>query len=156
MPWRLFSSSFPMIPLGDCIHFLGSLAKMTFLLFRLSSPVSARQCLYRMQGRSIVYMQKTPEEYKGNVASEGITIAKFGASWCKPCQKSKTFIEELSNKFTSIKFIEIDVDELPQIADEEGVKSIPFYKFFKNGMLVQEHIGGDKDQLQELILKIQQ
>lgn len=106
-----------------------------------------------MQRRYIVKLVKTPDEYHAALKGSEYALAKFGASWCKPCQKSKVYVEELSAEHPDLLFMEVDVDELPQIADEEGVNSIPMYKVFKHGKAVDVHIGGDKQQLKELLEK---
>lgn len=111
--------------------------------------------LFMFQRRNIVKLVKTPDEYKAGIMAVDFVVAKFGASWCKPCQMSKAFVEELSEEHPELLFIEVDVDELPQIADEEGVKSIPMYKIYKHGKPVDIHIGGGKQQLKEVIEKHQ-
>ncbi|KAK1444003.1 hypothetical protein BgAZ_208790 [Babesia gibsoni] len=115
----------------------------------------AFRTLLNTQRRYIVKVVKTPEEYEAGLKVKDYALAKFSASWCKPCQKSKVFVEELSDEHPEFHFLEVDVDELPQIADEEGVKSIPMYKIFKHGKVIDIHIGGDKQQLKEVIQKCQ-
>ncbi|UVC49834.1 thioredoxin [Theileria orientalis] len=119
-----------------------------------------------IQKRFIVKSMETADEYKSMILQDKMVLAKFSASWCKPCQKAKPLVEELSNELTSLHFIEVDVDNLPQIADEEGVKTIPFFKLFKGGKLLDEitgfihftyldtyNLGCDKSQLRDLISK---
>ncbi|CDR93743.1 thioredoxin domain containing protein, putative [Babesia bigemina] len=109
--------------------------------------------LLRPQRRFVVKLAKNTDEYHASLKASELVIAKFGASWCKPCRKSKAFVEELSEEHPDVLFLEVDVDELPQIADEEGVNSIPMYKVFKYGKSIDVHIGGDKQQLKDLIAK---
>ncbi|UKJ90078.2 vacuolar ATP synthase [Theileria orientalis] len=140
-----------------------------FLNFRLVGipfrPLSG-SIFNTIQKRFIVKSMETADEYKSMILQDKMVLAKFSASWCKPCQKAKPVVEELSNELTSLNFIEVDVDNLPQIADEEGVKTIPFFKLFKGGKLLDEitglilftyldtyNLGCDKSQLRDLISK---
>ncbi|GIX63441.1 thioredoxin, putative [Babesia caballi] len=92
------------------------------------------------QRRTIVRVAASTEDYRATLKASEWVIAKFGATWCKPCQKSKAYIEELSQERPDLVFLEVDVDDLPQIADEEGVNSIPMYKVFKYGKAIDVHI----------------
>ncbi|GFE55159.1 thioredoxin [Babesia ovis] len=105
------------------------------------------------QRRHVVKLAKNTDEYHAALKGSEYVVAKFGASWCKPCQKAKVYIDELSEEHPDLLFLDVDVDELPQIADEEGVNSIPMYKLFKYGKAVDVHIGGDKQQLVDMIKK---
>ncbi|EDO08656.1 thioredoxin domain containing protein [Babesia bovis T2Bo] len=116
-------------------------------LFRLRAPFALTQ------HRHVVKLAKSTDEYHAALKASEYVVAKFGASWCKPCQKAKVYVEELSEEHPELLFLDVDVDELPQIADEEGVNSIPMFKMFKYGKAVDIHIGGDKQQLVDMIKK---
>ncbi len=52
----------------------------------------------------------------------GTAIVDFSAQWCGPCKMIGPFFEELSNKYTSLKFVKVDVDELEDVSSEVGVR----------------------------------
>jgi thioredoxin 1 len=62
-------------------------------------------------------------------------LIDFYAEWCGPCKNIAGSIQTLSNqsKFSSVKFIKVNIDNLPDIATGLKVKSIPTFMTFKNG-----------------------
>ncbi|MBI4008754.1 thioredoxin [Candidatus Roizmanbacteria bacterium] len=72
---------------------------------------------------------------------KGIVFIDFYADWCAPCRVTSPIIEELSNEFKEIKFIKIDVDQNPEIAQQYSIFSIPTFMIFKEGKLVSQFVG---------------
>ena len=77
----------------------------------------------------------TLDHYRSLIAS-GKVVVFFTASWCNPCKKLKQrFYPSLKQQYSqinSIVFVTIDVDENPEIAEAEGVTSLPTFKFYTN------------------------
>nr|CAI5866702.1 unnamed protein product [Callosobruchus analis] len=63
---------------------------------------------------------------------------KFGASWCGACKKLEPMYAEAAKKYPDIRFIEIDVDKLPDLASDIGVSSIPATFLLRNGQIVDQ------------------
>lgn len=42
-------------------------------------------------------------------------VVDFAASWCGPCKVIEPAVKAIANKFPSVEFAKIDVDELPVI-----------------------------------------
>ena len=53
------------------------------------------------------------------------TIIKMSAPWCIPCQQLKPIFDDVANSLTDVKFVEIDVEEHPDIASNYKVRGIP-------------------------------
>ena len=76
-------------------------------------------------------MFETKEEFRDFLknSDKEITIIKFTASWCGPCEKIKPLMTEIiqnyKNKEKHYRFIEIDVD-----------KCIEIYSFFKKRRMI--------------------
>ncbi|ORM41545.1 V-type proton ATPase subunit C 1-B [Babesia sp. Xinjiang] len=115
------SLSFNLLLITICLKMLLSSGR---IIWRSCVPVSFGQ------RRHVVKLAKNTEEYHAALKGSEFVLAKFGASWCKPCQKARVYVDELSEEYPNMLFLDVDVDELPQIADEEGVNSIPMYKIF--------------------------
>lgn len=79
--------------------------------------------------------QKDVSEYKG------IVFIDFYADWCAPCRVTSPIIEELSNEFSNIKFVKIDVDKNPELAQQYSIFSIPTFMIFKDGKLATQFVG---------------
>ncbi|VEN62134.1 unnamed protein product [Callosobruchus maculatus] len=78
-------------------------------------------------------------ELKNN--GDKLMAVKFGAEWCSACKKLQPMYVETANKFPDIRFIEIDVDKLPDLAAELGVSSIPATFLLRNGKVVDQVMG---------------
>ena len=50
------------------------------------------------------------------IKSDKPVIIDFWAAWCGPCQMMGPVIEELSEEFTDIKFVKLNVDMEPELA----------------------------------------
>ena len=65
----------------------------------------------------------TKETVKLTIATEK-AIVKFSVTWCGPCIAIKDKVQEIAENH-GFRLIEIDIDELPDIADEYKVTGIP-------------------------------
>ena len=91
--------------------------------------------------------QNFQEEIKNN-----LVLVDFYAVWCGPCKMMHPIIEEISKQFPDLKILKVDVDKHEEIAREYGIMSIPTLILFKNGNLVEKHVGFiAKEQLESLI-----
>jgi thioredoxin 1 len=88
---------------------------------------------------------KVPELTNGEFdkfIAEGIVLVDFFADWCMPCMMMAPVIDDLSEKFKGkIKIGKVDVAEEQGIATKFNVSSIPAFKIFKDGKLVEEFVG---------------
>ena len=70
-----------------------------------------------------------------------ISVKKFSASWCGPCQTLKPVFEEVKRGYSNVKFEDIDVDENFELAAQYGVRSVPTVVIEKNGVEVSRFSG---------------
>jgi len=70
-----------------------------------------------------------------------ITVKKFSASWCGPCQALRPIFEEVKVRYSNVKFEEVDVDENYELASQYGVRSVPTVVIEKNGAEVSRFTG---------------
>ena len=83
-----------------------------------------------------------------------IEVKKFEADWCGPCRMLKPTFQKLEGEFgNSVKFSYINVDEQQDLANQYGVRSIPFVVIEKNGQIVQSVVGAQSDMTYANILK---
>jgi thioredoxin 1 len=82
------------------------------------------------------------------------TIVDFYAVWCPPCKIIKPFFEQLSLKHTDVQFVKVDVDVLGDVAQEVGIRAMPTFVLFRNGVKTGERVeGASKAGIVELIRK---
>ena len=77
-----------------------------------------------------------------NNEKDTLAIIKFSAQWCGPCRQMEKTIESIESDVNNVKFYNIDVDELPELAEEFEVMSIPVLLFYKGSLQVDRTLGG--------------
>ncbi len=84
----------------------------------------------------------TKDNFESEVLkSEKPVLLDFFATWCGPCRMVGPLIEEIAEENDSFKVAKLDVDELPEIAKEYRVVSIPTLMVFKDGKVVNQALG---------------
>ena len=83
-----------------------------------------------------------------------LVVVFFNASWHRQSKSIVPTFFEFSNKYKDeAVFISVDVDQFENatLEDLDDVKTIPFFKFFHNGMLLQQFSGAYKSNLYHTI-----
>ncbi|CAI5734689.1 unnamed protein product [Peronospora destructor] len=88
-----------------------------------------------------------------NQESNKALVVDFWATWCKPCIEIAPFFEELSGRFPAAVFVRVNVDELESVTDAFDVSSLPSFKVFKGGMVVDELNGAIRSALKSIVAK---
>ncbi len=92
------------------------------------------------------------EQYDAVLKDNGTVFVDFFAEWCGPCKMLAPVVEALAAENPDVKFIKVDIDENPEIAQQYGIMSIPTLITFKNGDLAAQSVGFQpKNALQGLI-----
>lgn len=69
-------------------------------------------------------------------------LVDFWAEWCGPCRHISPVIEELYKDFQDkVSIGKVNVDSESDISTKYGITSIPTLLFFKDGEIVDKHIG---------------
>lgn len=88
-------------------------------------------------------LELTDANFDQEIASyEGIAVVDFWALWCGPCKMISPIIDEMSEKYAGrVKVGKVDVDNNSQVSLKYAIRSIPTVLFFKNGEVVDKHVG---------------
>ncbi len=84
----------------------------------------------------------TDSNYKEILAAGKPVMIDFWAEWCGPCRMVGPIVEELAAEYGDrVTVGKCDVDENSDISSEFGIRNIPTLLFFRDGKLVDRHVG---------------
>jgi thioredoxin len=76
------------------------------------------------------------DSYKGGI------LVDFSATWCGPCRNLAPTVDSLAEEFRGkVKVVKIDLDQAPSTARRFGVTSIPYLMIYKDGKIIDTHLG---------------
>jgi thioredoxin 1 len=69
-------------------------------------------------------------------------VVDFWATWCGPCKAIAPIVEDVAAEFEGRALVcKCNVDECDDAPMDYNIRSIPTLLFFKNGELVDRHVG---------------
>ena len=95
-------------------------------------------------------VQITSENFESLKSGSLPLVVDCWAPWCGPCRMVGPVIEELATAYDGKVVIgKCNVDDEEELAAEFGIMSIPSILFFKNGEIVDKHVGAATKNLLE-------
>ncbi len=84
-------------------------------------------------------------------------LVDFYATWCAPCKEMAPVFDALakdSNLKGTVKFVRIDMDQSPKVAEKYQIDILPTFALFKNGKIIATKSGiATKEALQSQFSK---
>ncbi|AWZ47506.1 thioredoxin [Hathewaya limosa] len=89
------------------------------------------------------------------LADKDIVVADFWAPWCNPCRMLMPILSQVSDEMSGkVKFVRINVDQNPQLAQMLNVTNLPTLMVFNKGKLRDRMIGfRPKNEVVKLVKK---
>jgi thioredoxin len=92
--------------------------------------------------------QLRTDEFSSEVLRSSVpVVVDVYADWCAPCRALAPVLQQSARTYNGrIKFLKVNVDEEPQLAEALQVESLPTLLFFRNGRLVDKVVGLAEEQ----------
>lgn len=82
---------------------------------------------------AIIHIENQQQFQNEVLESKLPVLVDFFATWCGPCKMIAPTLEEIAGEREDFKICKIDVDQLPALAQEYKIMSIPTLIVFKDG-----------------------
>jgi thioredoxin 1 len=111
-----------------------------------NSRKSCQNVCLNVVGKTGGRLIETIEEYEESVlncdASQKPIMVFFTAPWCGPCRLSVPAVKDVMKEFASeLDCVEVCTDDLPEVAADSGVVSIPTIQLYFAGNVVDTIVG---------------
>ncbi|GKT93486.1 thioredoxin [Colletotrichum tofieldiae] len=103
----------------------------------------------------VVHNVKSKAEFDAVLSEHPVVLVDAFATWCGPCKAIAPVLVNLSNeeKNSKVHFVKIDVDEVPDVSQELGIRAMPTFLIFEDGQKAQELVGANPTALKQAIEK---
>lgn len=76
------------------------------------------------------------------VAGAKLVVIDFWATWCGPCKRLASLIEELAAEYEGKAVVcKCDIEENPDLTEKFGIMSVPTVIFLKDGEVADTLVG---------------
>ena len=82
------------------------------------------------------------EEFQAAITTNPVTLVKFGATWCGPCNYMDEELDKLKTKSFAAMVLHVDVDSNPELSSKYEASAIPKTILFKDGKEIGTKVGG--------------
>lgn len=75
---------------------------------------------------------ESESQFEELIADHDVVLVDYHADWCGPCKMLEPTIEDVAAE-SDAAVLKVDIDELRELADRRGIRSVPTLEFYKAG-----------------------
>ncbi|QDS73530.1 Thioredoxin amt13 [Venturia effusa] len=121
---------------------------------KLYRPIITHRLFTMSETKKGVHNLMCKEDWESALNEKGsLLVLDCFATWCGPCKVIAPQVVKFSDKFTNARFYKLDVDDVPDVAQELGIRAMPTFLLFKDGEKVAEVVGANPKALEAAIEK---
>jgi thioredoxin 1 len=73
-------------------------------------------------------------------------LVQYTASWCgQPCEALTPRLSNLSNQYSDVTFVKVDLEQNPNVVSELGIDTAPTVMIYNGQTLINRSVGANKD-----------
>ena len=84
---------------------------------------------------------KSKDDLDIAISNKNLTAVEFWAPWCIYCKQLQPIFESVSNEYSDIKFIDINIENQNDVVAEYGIRGVPVIKFYCESKEISEITG---------------
>ncbi|KAI9471019.1 MAG: thioredoxin-like protein [Benjaminiella poitrasii] len=102
----------------------------------------------------IIYNISTERQFDRMISKASVTnVINIWAKWAEPCQQMNEVFSELATKFPSLTYIQVDVDQFPDIATKIEIDSVPSFLLIQENKILDKIEGAKAAELSNSVAK---
>ncbi|RDX98954.1 Thioredoxin-like protein CXXS1 [Mucuna pruriens] len=96
--------------------------------------------------------RKSWEHHITDATNKGYpVVVHFSAYWCVPSIAMNLFFQELASTYQNVLFLNVDVDEVKEVASKLEIKAIPTFLLMNGGGPVDRTVGANPDEIRKRV-----
>ncbi|CAM6083216.1 unnamed protein product [Calypogeia fissa] len=92
-------------------------------------------------------------ELESAVKAGSAVFAHFWATWCEPSKHMDEVFAQLAVDNPHAVFVRVEAEEQPEITETYGVSTVPYFLFFKDGLVADKLEGANAPELANKVAK---
>lgn len=97
---------------------------------------------------------RSKAELEEVLQKKGSVALHFWASWCPASSQMDVVFSHLCSDNPNIHFFRVEAEETPDISEAYNVSAVPFFVFFKNGVLVSKLEGANPAEVAQKVSEL--
>ncbi|KAF1990786.1 thioredoxin-domain-containing protein [Aulographum hederae CBS 113979] len=120
-------------------------------IHNLYKPILSNKYFYSTMAEEGVHNLMSKADFDKALGEKGVMVLDCFATWCGPCKTIAPQVVKYSKAYPSARFYKLDVDEVPDVAQELGIRAMPTFIVFKDGEKSKEVVGANPKALEAAI-----